>query len=189
MKIQFVILFCFILTSCSDARKNSVRTLNIAEDNISVTWNKAREYIGVAKPKLKTNEDLSTQPRYCYKIYQDSICYARPIEGREHQLIAYQDSNANTGYVVSNEEEVTKEMVISSSSAIKEPFKQQQKGVLKPLKSVEVTTPPKIAESSTEKTTKKQDFYSKQKDEKKLKEIRFDASELNPKQLVPKKAE
>ncbi|MEI7669036.1 MAG: hypothetical protein WCJ33_03035 [Pseudomonadota bacterium] len=194
-----IIIFCLLITllnSCSGMHNGTIRSLNGVEENTKITWEKTREYLGVSDKKPKKPE--KTQERYCYHTYQDIVCYKEQIAGAESRLLAYQGTEGETGYVFS-EKENSKQDVISKDnkkevSAEKKPVK-----ALKPLKSVNVSTPPKIADDKEKQSPpnkiviKKAELTTnsetKKKDEKKLKEIVFDPSELQPKELVPKKIE
>lgn len=151
-----MLLLCVAVTACAGAQDSSVRVLDNVEDNASADWSKLRGYAGVDKKPPPPRKETA-QPRYCYHLYQDIVCYGKPVPGQENRLVAYQDSSAHTGYVM---EETA-----------------SPKAVLKPLPSVTVPTPPKIAAVPAPKP------------EKVLKEIIFDPSELQPKDLVPQKTQ
>jgi len=156
-KIVFALLL-LSLTSCDSVHDGTVRSLNGVEDNTDTAWSKTREYLWLDdKNKVKKAPEVS-QPRYCYRTYQDIICYGEPLVGAENRLVAYQDAHAHAGYVLAPASQ--KEDTAS-------------KAVLKPIKSVNVGSPPPVAGDTG--AAKKQ-----------LKEIIFEPSELNPRELVPK---
>ena len=151
----FAVSMVFALAACASMSNTPEHALNSVEDNASGDWEKARSAMGVQRKK----EPVKSQPRYCYRSYQDITCYAEPIPGENDRLIAYQGSRGQTGYVLA------------------EPHNQSTAPVsLPPLKAVNVAPLPKTAAVADS-------------DKKQLKEILFDPAELQPKDLVPQKTE
>ena len=173
-----------------------MRGFNTVEDNTSNSWSKIREYAGASRKQAKV-EEAHAQPRYCYHVYQDTVCYSEPVATLESKLIAYQDSSAHTGYVIPAPAEIVKPATVQGKISLDSPAKP----VIKPLQKVNVATPPAIAETPKEaavapKTeTKAKDMPTqeesavKKKADKQLKEIIFDPSELQPRDLVPQKTQ
>lgn len=156
-KILLISIISLQISGCS-ASDTTKRALNTIEDNTSVTWNKARDLTGLGRKKPQ--QKITSQARYCYKSYEDITCYGQPIPGNENRLVAYQGNTGQTGYILPGSGRETGSVI------------------LPPLKSVNVGTPPKIADSDTVTKNKKQ-----------LKEIIFDPAELQPRELVPRKSQ
>ncbi|MEI6730094.1 MAG: hypothetical protein WCL30_02450 [Pseudomonadota bacterium] len=151
------VLALILLSACADMRNNSVHTLDIVEDKTADSWTKIRGYMGLSKKKSQVKSD----PRYCYRTYNDIMCYDTPLQGEESRLVAYQGEGGKTGYIITGNEQY---------------YSQN----LAPLQSVNVGAAPKILGSSSPNTVKK-------KDNSKLKELIFDPAELQPKGLVSAK--
>jgi len=150
----FFALACLPLAACADVKDTASQGLDTVGTETSASVNKMRNYLGIGHaPKPVAVKDA--QSRYCYKTYQDIICYSRPLPGEEYRLVGFQTAAGKTGYVL--------------SPAM---MPEGEGDALPPLKSVTVIPPPPI----------KGDDGGKQ-----LKEIIFDPSELQPKELVPDK--
>ncbi len=165
MKNNALPLICIslMLFACDQVKDSPGRALNAVEDNTSATWNKMREYAGVPRKNEKPVEHA--QARWCYRSYQDIICYGEPIPGQEGRLVAYQGSHGQTGYVIAPPHH-------ASSNHSTAP----------------VSLPP-LKAASAGASSGKSDAETPKKEEKKLKEIIFDPAELEPKELVPPKTE
>jgi len=151
---RITIAALILLSACADMRNNSVHTLDIVEDKTADSWTKIRGYMGLSKKKPLVKSD----PRYCYRTYNDIMCYDTPLQGEESRLVAYQGEGGKTGYVITGNE-------------------QYYSHNLAPLQSVNVGAAPKILGSASPSKVKT-------KDNRKLKELIFDPSELQPKGLV-----
>jgi len=153
----FIAVACLLLATCTKIQNTATQELDTAGDEASASYNKVRNILDVPRKPPKPPADRA-QPRYCYKTYEDVICYARPIPGEEERLVGYQTSSGKTGYTMSpprvKQDKSTDDTTLGKSVAI---------------------SPLPVPKDD------------KAKDDKQLKEIIFDPSELEPKELVPDK--
>ena len=156
MRIFAAICLCITLAACQQTQDTATNAYGTVGDQTGKSYDKIGEIIGLKKPPPPKTQPAET--RYCYKTYNDIICYNRPLPGEEYRLVGYQQANGKTGYVM-EPNHVTD--VIST-------------GTVKPLPSVTVGPPPPV-----KGTTDSGD--------KQLKEVIFDPAELEPKELVPDK--
>lgn len=89
------------LSGCMKLQDSSSRALDDVGSETANTWNKLRETLDLSKPKPKARS--MAQPRYCYRAFEDVICYRRPIAGQESRLLAYQDGGS-VGYTFAERE-------------------------------------------------------------------------------------
>lgn len=159
-RIYSIFLMC-ILAACSQVQDSTTHALDTVGNETGSTWNKMRDMLDLGHPPAP--KPTKAQPRYCYKTYNDIICYSEPLAAsQDYRLVAYQDSSGHTGYVASHE-------ILPSGQPPK---------TLPKLEMVTVPVPPKI------KGTTSPSPAAQRKD---LKEIIFDPAELEPKPLVPEK--
>jgi len=170
----------------------------------------ARDFFDVGHPKPPKPPLIP--PRYCYFVYEDTICYAKPLEGEEERMSGYQDKHGNAGYLLSSRHAMDEDAV-----------------VLPPLASVTVGAPPGVngttaipgpvtktkprkhkptdpdAAAPADGSAAASDITSGGKapsakpvvpapptviaPKKQLKEVIFDPAEMEPKKLVPDKVE
>jgi hypothetical protein len=75
-----------------NAERHSMRVLNNVRDQTKKTAMKMREWwltpLPVEYPK-------PVPPSYCYKVWQDIVCYRDPMPGRTHELVAYQGNTVD----------------------------------------------------------------------------------------------
>jgi hypothetical protein len=149
------LIACLALTACAGAKDSTSQDLDAVGNETSASYNKVRDDMGLGhKEKVVVTKEV--QPRYCYKTYQDIICYSKPLPGEEYRLTGFQTASGKTGYVLPEK-----------------PVPGGNDDELPPLKTVSVGAPPAVKGEG--------------KDDSQLKEIIFDPSELEPKELVPDK--
>jgi hypothetical protein len=202
--IFFLIFLPLLLAACDSVKDTPGRVLDNVEANTSATWNKAREYLGVGH-KLNTPKD-NTQPRYCYRAFEDITCYSQPIATDANRLVAYQTKSGQTGYVIHKpapakaeaapaDKKKTADKKKPAPTAKKPAAKKTKKDTKKDSKegATGINTADQkdakdsadAAKADTQKDTV--DAPAQKKEEKQLKEIIFDPAELQPKELVPAK--
>jgi hypothetical protein len=150
----FIAAFCLTLAACTKAQDTSTQALDTVGNETSASYNKMRDALDL-NDKPKPRPKKIAQPRYCYKTYEDIICYARPLPGEEYRLVGYQSSTGKAGYT------------LPPTAPAQDPSESVSPS------SMPITPMP---------TTP-----GKEKDDSQLKEIIFDPSELEPKELVPDK--
>lgn len=132
-----------------------VDTLDMVGNETSASANKLRDIAGLGRKQAPSS---SPQSRYCYKTFEDVICYPKPLaSSQDYRMVGYQTSEGKVGYILSDSD-------VTNAEEAKE------RAQLLPLKAVTVNSPPNV-----------------KADDKQLKEIIFDPAELEPKQLVPEK--
>lgn len=199
--IGYVLVIILALSGCAREQESARGTLDIAENNTKNSWAKFRDMLGLASVNKNTQTKIS--PRYCYTTYGDVICYAQPLTGEEERLTGFQQASGHTGYSMAEHisEEVKKPDVKPPAPAKteKKPVKTKKKTKkskakgkskkpvanskdAKPSSSGAVNPAANAAISASPK-----EMQGPQREEKKLKEVIFDPSELEPKQLVPTK--
>ncbi len=117
-----------LLTACPAAQDSADTALDDVGEGTSNSYNKIREVTGLSH---KQEPKPTPQPRYCYKTFEDVVCYGAPVAGQDIRLVGYQDATGKTGYVLPDNQN-------SASVA-----------ALPPLKPVAVPMPPKVAGDST----------------------------------------
>jgi hypothetical protein len=214
-KVICIISVCFALLGCTRAQDTTKQALDKVGDETNASWNELRNILDLGHPAPEKKMGKA-QSRYCYKTYEDVICYTKPMQGEEYRLVGYQEPAGNSGYTL--------------PPGYVPPPDEPAKPALAPLKAVDVGTAPKVKETAdsnttdktqkpkkTDKTAKKttkpitqtaandKDQAAKSKPpapavasdtpgsttsgKKQLKEVVFDPSELEPKQLVPDKTQ
>jgi hypothetical protein len=119
-------LTCFMLTGCTKAQDTASQGLDTVGTEAGASYNKMRDLLDVGtKPKPVVAKKV--QQRYCYKTYEDIICYSKLLPGEEYRLVGFQTEGGKTGYVM--------DPAVPGGDA---------EGNLPPLKTVTVTTPPTI---------------------------------------------
>lgn len=204
---------CVLLSGCMKAQDNSVRVLDSVEKETATSWQKMRDYLDLSGKPPEKHRRPSLQPRYCYKTYEDVVCYASPIPGQEERLLAFQAAG-KVGYVVEpprvHEEQKKKE---TTKSAAQVPVKAEAAApspTPEPTPAPTSAPAPQAAESApaqaqaqaaaspapTPPAGDKKDAAKPEAGKaenagaiktKHLKEITFDPAELAPKALVPGK--
>lgn len=93
------LLVCMLLMACAGATDTASGALDTAGNETSSSYTKMREMMGLQAKKAPRPVD-SIQPRYCYKTYEDIVCYGKPVPGYEERLVAYQNKHGGTGYTL-----------------------------------------------------------------------------------------
>jgi len=73
--------------------KNVMRVANNVRDGIKRTNNSIRDWWITPLP---STEPQAVANRYCYKVYQDIICYRSQMLGWEDKLVGYQGATAKS---------------------------------------------------------------------------------------------
>lgn len=186
--LALTLSFCLLLCGCMKAQDTSTTALDGMEKETSSTWHKLRETLDLGSKPVKHSQPA--QARYCYRTFEDVVCYSKPLVGQESRLLAYQDKGA-VGYVIEPPPAPLKLRKPAAPTPVVEKPKEADtiaktpddkaaadKAFDKPADKPSIAKP---AEKPAEKTAEKKD------DMKHLKEIIFDPSELEPKKLVPDK--
>jgi len=94
------LLFVALLGACTQPQKDDAsQALDAAGNETSASMDKMRNYFEIGhKPKTPTGQPA--QPRYCYKTYEDVICYDKPIPGEEYRMVGFQTPDGKVGYVM-----------------------------------------------------------------------------------------
>jgi hypothetical protein len=209
MNTKAALLSLFLLLpGCTKVQNSSKQALDDVEVNTTSTWQKIREALDLSsRPPVK--EKRHVQPRYCYKAFNDVICHSQPVPGAEERLVAYQN-NSGTGYTIGPAAaNMAKKSVGKTHKASKavhpvgtiaknesKPFTAEQ--LPKPVMNTPVYGPVPPSTTAAEPaapvapapvavapTVSPKEAQKPVADTKKLKEITFDPSELEPKKLVP----
>lgn len=198
-----------LLVGCSKAHDNSTKALDTVEQETSSTWQKLREALDLSSKSTSQPTRHMPQQRYCYRAYNDILCYGHPVAGQEERLVAYQEA-ARTGYTIEpppapkakpekKDTQKKKDTVVEDKPPIKqanadaadkkqaevkpsEAKQEAQKNDAAKPDSAKPVTDPVASGDATKKPSGKAE-------EKHLKEIIFDPKELEPKKLVPDKVE
>jgi len=90
--VRYPIVFTALiaLTACT-APQTALNEANDMKANIYQTSGEVKDWFLTPPPK---NERVPVASTYCYKVFQDILCYRQPMPGYEDRLIAYQGTNA-----------------------------------------------------------------------------------------------
>lgn len=166
---------CLPLAGCMKAQQSTSKAMDGIEQETSSSWHKMRQALDLEKPKPVPSRKAQT--RYCYRTYEDIVCYHKPVPGQEERLVAFQQGNS-VGYTLEPAAEPT------------ETRKHSAKSKPKP-KPAEAAAPAKASADALPNAPMPNAPVpaTKAADTKHLKEITFDPSELEPRKLVPDKVE
>lgn len=191
---------CLLASACTKVQGTSKDALDKVETETATSWQKIREFLDLSsKPPVK--EKSRVQPRYCYQAYHDVICYSKPLPGQENRLLAYQNTSG-TGYTIAPPGAAKPKSLVKSSPKGSEAAAMPHAEGAKPAEIIDSfgTVPPKAVKPA--------DVYGPMPEApaaaapkplpatvpgkevaapRKLKEITFDPSELEPKNLVPER--
>lgn len=186
-QVAIILALCSALTGCMKAQHSTSKALDDVEEGTSTTWGKVREALDLSSPaKAKARHP---QPRYCYKTYEDILCYSKPQPDQESRLVAYQAGNV-VGYTMEPPPEPRS--VIAKKVLLPQKMPKATSAPVQtaaPAASSDAPVPAPTATPAPLAATQPPAGQSTKTDQKKLKEIIFDPSELEPKKLVPDKAE
>lgn len=188
--LVFSLGFCLLLGACTKVQDSSTRALDTVEKETSSSWYRIRDYLDLgSRPPVKPKSRV--QPRYCYGTLQDVICYPSPVAGQEGRLLAYQNS-AGTGYTLAPHAEHAAPR--KKTPKVAKAAKKASAAVAAPVASgpAPVATMPEMQHGPTPApspvpapVTGAMTGAATPEEPRKLKEITFDPSELEPKKLVP----
>ena len=108
-KIVAILSTCLLLTACEtnqgdkevikarakedigiaegNVKRHTMRVANTARDNAKRTAQKLREWWLVPLPDQTPS---AVPPSYCYRVWQDIVCYREALPGMTHKLVGYQ---------------------------------------------------------------------------------------------------
>ena len=167
------------LSGCMKAQDSTSRALDTVGNETSSSYNKMRDYLDLGHKPKPVPPQRQIPPRYCYKTYEDVLCYSQPIAGEEYRLTGFQTATGKTGYTLPPTVTTPAEAVVAPPpQMVVMPGGNPVSGELPPLKSVTVLSVPPVKAVATPPEARKQ-----------MKEVIFDPAEWQPKDLVPPKPE
>lgn len=94
----------YVLTACTELVQGGKQMNENIKYNAYEFKETVKELVTYHPPAKPVPKPLP--PSYCYKVYQDIMCYREPIPGAERRLVGWQGDNVVEGVAVTPPEPV-----------------------------------------------------------------------------------